>query len=221
MLYSTPMKRHVSLSLSAVLLLGSVAAFADDTIQLKDGTKVSGTVVQKDSDNIYFQLPRASVASVNGAPLPPPLTVGAVAPVFTAMDVAGHPQALADANGQATLLQFWASWCPHCRSDLPYMKELFTQSQGKGLRLLTVSVDQDAEKLKAFLAKEQVLYPVISAMESAPDLPDRYEMQGIPGYYLIDAKGKIVKVWYGALTEGKAGGKTELESILSALPAQS
>lgn len=196
-------------------LWGREAATAEE-IQLKDGTKVSGTVLQKDDESVYVQLPRASVESVNGQPLPPPVAVGTAAPAFDAVDLAGAPQSLAANKGHTVLLQFWATWCPHCRSDVPYMKELATTYEKKGLKVLTVSVDQELDKLQAFLQKEQLPYPVITA-SAYPSLPALYEMQGIPGYYLISATGTIMKVWRGSLTEGAATGKTELETLLSTL----
>ena len=194
---------------------GSDAAFAEE-IQLKDGTKVSAKILQKDDESVYVQLPRASVESVDGQPLPPPVAVGTTAPAFDAVDLAGAPQSLAANKGHTVLLQFWASWCPHCRSDVPYMKELATKYEKKGVKVLTVSVDQEPDKLQAFLQKEQLPYPVITA-SAYPSLPALYEMQGIPGYYLIDAKGTIAKVWAGALTEGTASGKTELDGLLDTL----
>lgn len=207
----------LSAAVASAFLVGGATARAEDKIQLKDGTEVSGSLLQKDEQSVYIRVPRASVSSVNGQPLAPPVGPGAAAPAFTATDLSGATQSLADAQGQATLLQFWASWCPHCRADVPYMKDLFGRYRGKGLRVLTVSVDQEIEKLMTFLGKEQLPYPVISAL-AYKDLPDRYEMQGIPGYFLIDAKGVITKVWRGSLSEGEAKGKAELESLLTTLP---
>lgn len=199
----------------ALLVGGNVPARAEQ-IKLKDGTKVSGTVLQKDDESVYVQLPRASVESVDGQPLPPPVAVGTTAPAFEAVDLAGAPQSLAANKGHVVLLQFWASWCPHCRSDVPYMKELATKYEKKGVKILTVSVDQELDKLQAFLQNEQLPYPVITA-SAYPALPALYEMQGIPGYYLISATGTIMKVWRGSLTEGAATGKTELDGLLDTL----
>jgi peroxiredoxin len=193
--------------------MGEAAAWADQ-IKLKDGAEITATVLQKDGERVIVEVPRASVVSVNGQPLPPPVAAGFQAPDFTASDLAGTTHSLAQNRGQATLLKFWATWCPHCRADVPYMKELFARSQGNGVRLVTVSMDQDLEALKAFIAKEQVPYPVIHAA-SSPGLSDRYEVGGIPAYRLIDASGVIVKTWAGSLTEGGAAGKSELEKLLA------
>ena len=187
-----------------------------DEITLKDGTTFSATILQKDGERVILGVSRASVASVNGQPLPPAVAAGFKAPDFTATDLAGTTHSLAQNRGQVTLMKFWATWCPHCRSDVPYMKELFTRYHGNGVRLVTVSVDQDPEALKAFMTKEHVPYPVISAL-TAPELTERFEVQGIPAYRLIDADGVIAKTWAGSLTEGGADGKSELDTLLASL----
>jgi len=196
-----PQKRHVAAALPLLVwaVMGTAPARADE-IRLKDGTEVSGTVLQRDGESVIVQVPRAVIETVNGQPLPPPVTSGAPAPGFTAVDLAGVTHTLAANGGRPTLLQFWASWCPHCRSDLSLVKKLFAQYGGNGLRILTVSVDQDLNALQALIQKEQLAYPVISTA-AHPSLPDLYEMQGIPAYYLIGADGTIVKTWSGSVTE--------------------
>lgn len=200
----------------SVLLMDGGAAARGDEITLKDGTTVSATIVQKDAESVFLELPRASIVSVNGRPMSPPVAAGVAAPEFTATDLSGATHSLASYRGQVVLLQFWASWCPHCRSDTAYLKALSTRYGSRGLRVVTVSVDQDLAKLKAFLQKEQIAYPVIAALD-APALPELYEAQGVPGYYLIDAKGVIAKVWSGSLSEGGAHGQAEFDALLATL----
>jgi len=205
------------------LLLGIVwsVTTAADQIRLKDGTEFSGTLLGKDSDRVVVALPRSDVTAVNGEQLPTPVAAGAAAPAFTAVDLSGVTQALADYRGHVTLLQFWATWCPHCRADLALMKELSTQYQGKGLRILTVSVDQDINKLQSFIRDHALPYPVISVSgqptSKQPSLPELYEMQGIPAYYLIDAQGTIAQTYAGSLTVGQRDLEGEIKRLLEAL----
>lgn len=203
------MKRSMIL-ISVILGTGGVARA--DQIRMKDGTQVSGEVVQRDGDHVIVQFPRASVSELNGRPLPPPVTAGEKAPDFTATDLAGVTQSISKNQGRVTLLQFWASWCPYCRKDLPQIKELVTRYQDKGLRLLTVSIDQDLDALKKFVQQEQLTYPVIS-IATNPGLSELYESQGVPGYYLIDAHGTIVQVWRGSVTVTQ----TDLNSAVAKL----
>lgn len=208
---------------AAVCVAGLVTAgsAAAERIKLQDGTELSAVVLGRDAASVVVRLPRKEVATVDGQPLPVPVTPGTVAPAFTATDLNGVAQSLEAGRGQVTLLQFWATWCPHCRSDLPLMKQLLAQYGDRGLRILTVSIDQDLEKLKAFLTAQPVLYPVISA-SAAPELPDRYEARGVPSYFLIDQQGVIAGVWPGSVTETAGKDKpTDLEERLKQLLAPS
>ena len=212
---SGTMKRaRVTLWVITLMVAGTAHA---DQIRLKDGTEVSGEIRQRDGDHVLVEFPRSSVVALNGKPLPPPVTVGEKAPDFSATDLAGVTQTLSQSQGHVTLVQFWASWCPFCRKDLPRVKELFAKYQGKGLRLLTISIDQDLEALKKFVQQEQLAYPVIPAATNQ-QLPDLYESQGVPAYYLIDAKGTIAQLWRGSVTVTQ----TDLDSAVAMLlPAQS
>ena len=97
------------------------------------------------------------------------------------------------------------------------MKQLFARHDGKGLRIMTVSIDQDLEKLKAFIEHESVPYPVISVSDN-PGLPSLYETRGIPAYFLIDRDGRLAGVWRGSVTQSAGDGKTtELEERLAKL----
>lgn len=210
-------RRHTTLALPwlVVAVTGSALARADE-IRLKDGTEVSGAVLQRDGESVLVLFPRASIETVNGTPLPPPVASGLPAPGFSAVDLAGATHSLAENGGRATLLQFWASWCPHCRSDLSLIKKLFARSPDQGLRILTVSVDQDLAALRRLIQQEQLAYPVIS-ISTHPTLPDLYEMQGIPAYFLIGADGTIINTWSGSVTESPS----DFEDVVTRLRSPS
>ena len=200
--------------LPLLLILGGSPLASADRIRFRDGTEVSATLVQKDGDSVIVRLPRSAISTVNGEPLPLPVVPGAAAPDFKVVDLSGATHSMAENRGHVTLLQFWATWCPHCRSDLKLMKTLLPRYQDKGLRILTVSVDRDVETLQGFLRHDPLPYPVISAA-SQPDLLERYEMEGIPAYYLIDAQGTIVKIWRGSVTESSSDFESTLTSQLA------
>ena len=190
---------------------------AAERIQLTDGTELSADVLDRSPESLIVRMPRQAVATVDGQPLPPPLVEGVLAPAFRATDLTGVARALEDGKGQIRLLQFWASWCPYCRKDLSLMKQLFAQHEGKGLRMMTVSIDEDVEKLKTFIKNESLPYPVISTADN-PDLPVLYETRGVPAYFLIDRDGRLAGVWHGSVTQMAGSGKTtELEGRLAKL----
>lgn len=209
--------RSWGLLLLSLLVSGSVAA---DQIRLKDGTEFSATLTRKDGEHVTVVLPRSDVETVNGNPLPAPVTAGTVAPAFEAVDLAGNKHALTDYRGSPTLLQFWATWCPHCRADLGLMIDLFRRYDDKGLKILTVSIDQDLDKLGAFVSQYYVPYPVIPVSDPTASiqqalLPELYEAEGVPAYYLINKSGTIAKAISGSVTEGGVDLEGELKRLLT------
>ncbi|GEM_PF-5816426 len=211
------------------LMIGGAAPAmaADQQIRLKDGTSFPGTVLEKDAKYVVLGVPRASVASVDGQPLPDPVAKGAPAPGISAVDLAGVTQTLGAGNGKATLVQFWATWCPHCRNDLPLMKEVAAKFKGQPLSIVSISVDRDRDALSAFMKDHPLAYPVIAAYDprnaTPPLLSDRYEIQGIPAYYFIDAQGRILETWSGSLTEAKTDLMSIVQPVVSTInpPARS
>ncbi|MBI3087344.1 MAG: TlpA family protein disulfide reductase [Candidatus Omnitrophica bacterium] len=197
-----------------VWLVAGAACISADEIRFKDGQVISGTLVD-DGDTIAIVVPRNAIAQVNGQSFESP-----PAPPFTAVDVTGATHSVPDSKKRVTLLKFWASWCPFCRSDIPLMKEVFERYRDQGLRLLTVSVDQDRQKLDAFMQTEPLPYPVIpTAGDGVPAeqvaIASLYQYQGIPAYFVIDANGAIVKRFSGSLSRQKAN----LEAVLTPLLA--
>jgi len=209
--------RVLSIVVAAGAILPAVSRSAGaETITLKDGQEISGTLVDDGEEGVAVILPRSAIAAVDGQPFQNP-----PAPAFIAVDVKGAKHSVPDSKSRVTLLKFWASWCPFCRSDIPLMKELVEQYRDRGLRILAVSVlERDPEQLKALLQKEQLPYPVIptvgdgvSAEQAA--IASLYKFQGVPAYFLIDANGAIVKRFSGALSRRKA----DLEAALTPLLA--
>ena len=200
----------------ALAILGVGSAHAAK-VKFTDGAEVSGTVVGRDGHSVMLKLERSRVASIDGKPLPAPVVEGAPAPAFSVTDLSGGTQTLGSAKGEVTLLHFWASWCPHCRHDVDLMKALFARYQGKGVRLVTVSLDQDMNALTTFIREQALPYPVVAASRTpnSPEsaLADHYEVRGFPAYFLVDAHGTIVKMISGSVVETH----TDLEGLLTGL----
>ena len=194
-----------------------------ERIKLQDGAEFSGSVVGRDGESVTVNVPRLSVASVDGQPLPPPVVAGKAAPAFSVVDLDGATHTLGSAEGEATLINFWASWCPHCRHDVTLMKDLFARYHGKGVRFVMVSVDQDVNALNTFIRDQHLPYPVIAANgkpnSPASELPELYEARGIPVYYVVDAKGVIAKVISGSVAEKREDLEGLLKSLLPATPS--
>lgn len=211
---------YVFAVIGATVLLGlCVPVGRAATIRLKNHTTVQGHVLGVDDDRVVIGLPRADILTVDGASLPPALTVGIAAPPFSMRDIQGMSQAIGKDQGALTVLHFWISWCPHCRSDAPKMQALYDKfREHPHVRVLTVSLDEQRAPIDRFIQTHHVTYPIIHASEQAAipgqvNLAELYQITGFPVTYLIDAQGMIRQKFSGSFTEA---GK-DLEQLITIL----
>ena len=121
--------------------------------------------------------------------------VGEVAPDFTRTDFANRQLKLSDHRGKLVLLNFWATWCPPCREEMPLLSSWQTQFGGRRLQVIGVSMDDDAKSVREFLAQYPVAYPIVMGDVK---LAETYGgVLGLPQSYLIDAQGRVVARFRG------------------------
>ncbi|RMG04288.1 MAG: TlpA family protein disulfide reductase [Nitrospirae bacterium] len=121
--------------------------------------------------------------------------VGKPAPYFSLKGVDGREYSLTDFAGEVILLNFWASWCPPCRKELPVLEKIEGDYNGKGFRVVTISTDSDRSTLDAFLKK----YPVklIILHDSEMRIWRKYKVFSLPTSFLINRRGIIVDRFFG------------------------
>lgn len=98
--------------------------------------------------------------------------------------------------GKVTLIDFWASWCPPCRTANPKLVTLYNEFHNKGFNIISVSLDDDATKWKNAIAKDQLTWTQVSNLKEMEVNPivKQYGVTLIPTTFLLDASGKIVGI---------------------------
>jgi len=97
--------------------------------------------------------------------------------------------------GKVTLIDFWASWCAPCREENPKVVALYKEFHNKGLNIISVSLDNDADKWKAAIAKDQLSWTQVSNLKEMQDpIALQYNVTQIPTTFLLDPKGKVVAI---------------------------
>jgi len=109
-------------------------------------------------------------------------------------------------HGKVLLLQFWATWCPYCKRDMPALERIGRDFQSQGLVVLGVDVGESKKKVKQFLEQSPRSSPVV-LMEDT-NLAAVFEAKRFPLYVLIDRKGNL------AGTQEGAGGESALLHLL-------
>ena len=112
------------------------------------------------------------------------------APDFSIKDLQGRVLSLGDYKGKVLVLNFWATWCPPCRREIPDFIEAYKQLQGEGLEIVGVSVDELAPaELSDWAKKMGINYPV--AMATKKMVEDYQPGDYIPATIIIDRQGLI------------------------------
>ncbi|MDI6754744.1 MAG: TlpA disulfide reductase family protein [Thermodesulfobacteriota bacterium] len=123
-------------------------------------------------------------------------------PNFTALDLKGEKINFADFRGKVILLDFWATWCPPCREEIPYFNELYSRYKKDGLEVIGVSLDRgSAGEVQEFLDKLGVKYVNLMGNDEVlkifNNIPGMGSIQGIPTTFLIDRQGQICHRFVG------------------------
>ena len=118
---------------------------------------------------------------------------GDLAPDFSLPTVAGSGSEslrLSDLKGRVVLVNFWASWCSPCISELPAMERLYARLKDRGFVILGVGVDDQPESLAEFQRKYALTFPLV--VDSAGEVKTRYKLNGVPESFVVDREGKLV-----------------------------
>ena len=121
---------------------------------------------------------------------------------FTLKDSEGQPLTLGDLKGKVVLLNFWATWCEGCKTEIPWLVEFEQKYGNKGLAVVGVSEDADGWKsVKPYLRQAGLNYPVL--LDADGSVAKRYGLFGMPVTYLIDRDGKVSAASVGIVNKAE------------------
>ena len=139
------------------------------------------------------------------------------APDFTLKDADGKTVHLSDYKGKVVLLDFWATWCPPCKVEIPWFMEMQRKQKDKGLEVLGVAMDDNGwEDVKPFLADMKVNYRVVVGDSVTSDAYGGVEQ--LPTTFFVDRSGKIAAIHIG-LDGSRKDFEDGIEELLQEKPA--
>jgi peroxiredoxin len=108
---------------------------------------------------------------------------------FTLKDLHGKKYTLSQLRGKIVLVNFWATWCPPCRMEMPDLDAIYTHFQSQGLVVLSIS-DEDAFKVSSFISRVSYHPPVL--IDEGGKVGKQFHIDGIPKTFVFDRNGKLV-----------------------------
>ena len=120
------------------------------------------------------------------------------APDFTLTDLDGKEVTLSDLKGKKVYLNFWATWCPPCRGEMPDIEKLYQETKDSDLVIIAVELGEPLDTVKSFIDQNKYHFKVL--LDTDQSVGASYNISAIPTSYFIDSDGKIVSTNTGAMT---------------------
>lgn len=128
------------------------------------------------------------------------VNVGNIAPDFTLKDLKGSEVQLSKLRGKKVMINFWATWCPPCRQEMPEIEKFF-QEKKEDIEILAISIDGGAPKNVAeYIKKMNITFPVV--LDEKDRVNERYKVMTIPTTFFLDENGVIINKYYSVMSLG-------------------
>lgn len=137
------------------------------------------------------------------------LAEGDKAPDFELVDLEGNKHRLSDYKGEGVFLNFWGTWCPPCKKEMPYMEDMYKEFEAKGVHILTVNVGEPKTKIEIFRDDMALSFPML--WDKNKSVMDLYNIKPLPTTFLINPDGKIIRIIKQGMSEEQI--REYLESI--------
>ncbi|MFD1031616.1 TlpA family protein disulfide reductase [Metaplanococcus flavidus] len=125
------------------------------------------------------------------------LAVGETAPDFTLQTLDGEEASLSDFRGKPVFVNFWATWCPPCRAEMPDMEKLYGNMDIEVLAVNLTDTEKSEGDVASFVEETALTFPIL--MDTEGELSSAYNVKAYPTSYLIDGDGMISFIAYGAM----------------------
>ncbi|MCX6555637.1 MAG: TlpA disulfide reductase family protein [Candidatus Aminicenantes bacterium] len=112
-------------------------------------------------------------------------------PDFSAKDVSGRSVKLSELKGKVVLLDFWATWCPPCRVEIPNLLGIFRNFKDKDFVMISISLDRDLQAARLFVKDKKMDWLQIIDLETGQAIAALYQVEYIPSTFIINRRGKI------------------------------
>ena len=112
------------------------------------------------------------------------------APGFSLRDIDGATHRLSDYRGKVVIVNFWATWCPPCRKEMPSMERAWQSIKSQNVVLLAINVGQNEDQVWGFTAETTISFPLL--LDEDGTVSSSWPMLGLPTTFVVDTDGRVV-----------------------------
>ena len=108
---------------------------------------------------------------------------------FTLRDLNNKKVTLSELRGKIVMVNFWATWCPPCRKEMPDLNAIYNHYKSQGLVILSLS-DEDMFKVGSYISQAKYTYPIL--LDPGGKVAKQFHVEGIPKSFVFNRDGKLV-----------------------------
>jgi peroxiredoxin len=154
-----------------------------------------------------------TISGLNYVHAAAPVKVGDAAPDFVLKDLAGKTVRLSDYRGKVVLLNFWGTFCPPCRAEMPSLNAIYQTMKDQGFVVLALSLDHSEGPVRSLVENTKLDFPVMIDVEKEVYYK-KYATFALPLSYLIDKRGRIVETYYGQINWDSQEMRAKVKSLI-------
>ncbi|MGH8292712.1 MAG: TlpA disulfide reductase family protein [Gammaproteobacteria bacterium] len=171
---------------------------------------------------VHRPAPAVPVAETSAPPPAIPAMSVAEALTVPMNDLQGKPHSLDDWRGKVVLVNFWATWCPPCREEVPLLVKLQAKYAAQGLQIVGIATDEQSEQdVRDFLKRMAVNYPILMGGTHSADIVNALggDFIGLPVSVVLEPDGSVFRIKAGAMEPMGAENLIRAALKLPALPS--
>ncbi|OOM10583.1 TlpA family protein disulfide reductase [Clostridium saccharobutylicum] len=116
---------------------------------------------------------------------------------FKLKDLNGQEISLSDLKGKKVFLNFWATWCPPCKAEMPEIEKLYQETKDSNLVIVAIEIGEPLDTVKQFIDNNKYNFKIL--LDPDQSVATKYNISSIPTSYFIDAEGNIVSKHVGGM----------------------
>jgi peroxiredoxin len=128
------------------------------------------------------------------------LDIGDEAPDFQIQTLDGKTVQLSDYRGKVVLLNFWATWCKPCRTEMPDIQRVYDKFKERNFEVLAVNIAEQPVTVNSFAKGLRLTFPI--GLDSQKEITKMYKVGPLPASFFIDQEGKIAQIFQGQMNIG-------------------